>query len=80
MSINLHKKPFKPAERATFLLNSPRGRFIIGQALYVAIKRLREVDDQFQEKSNIADMECLQTIFFPYEIVEHTKVVMKDGK
>jgi hypothetical protein len=74
MTINPHKRPFTEQECAIFLLNSPRGRFIIGQALYLAIEKLSEIADQFQEKSNIADMKALQTIFFPYEIVVKTQV------
>ena len=67
----------KAKERAVFLLNSPRGRFIIGQALYLAIEKLREITEPLQEKSNIADMEALQSIFFPYEIVVRTMVVTR---
>ena len=46
-------------------INSPRGQFIMSQALCLAIKKLEEVKGVMQEKSNIADMKYLQDELFP---------------
>ena len=49
--------------RATAILNSIRGRYIIGQALDVAIETLKK--EGRPQESNIADMELLRDEFFP---------------
>lgn len=67
-------------EQALRMFDSPRGKFIIGQALYLALQKLGEVPDQFQEKSNMADMRLLQRIFFPYEVVVQVQEKMAHGE
>ena len=48
-------------------LQSFRGRYIIGQALFYAIKELKSVEpDVHQEKSNISDMEYLRDELFDF--------------
>lgn len=66
--------------RAMLLFDSQRGKFIIGQALYLALQKLGETPEQFQEKSNMADMRLLQKIFFPYEIVVQAQEKMRHGE
>ncbi len=46
-------------------VNSMRGRYIISQALFLAAKLLKEVEEPFRESSNIADMEFLIDNAFP---------------
>jgi len=50
-------------ELAVALLGSIRGRYIIGQALDVAIRAMKERERP--ELSNIADMELLRDELFP---------------
>jgi len=50
-------------ELAVALLGSMRGRYIIGQALDVAIRAMRE--EEYPEDSNIRDMELLRDELFP---------------
>lgn len=71
----MSNKMTKKQKEAFQLFDSPRGRYILGQALYLAIEKLKEVPSEFQEKSNIADMELLKEIFFPYIIVEQAKSI-----
>ena len=40
--------------------NSIRGQYIIGQALYYAIKALEDVPKPFREISNISDMDYIR--------------------
>jgi hypothetical protein len=56
-------------EQAIGFLNSMRGRYIVAQALSVAIKTLSAVPPPHTEVSNIADMEYIrENIFdFPFE-------------
>ena len=44
---------------------SPRGEYIISQALVVAIEQLKTVPDKQREDSNIADMEYLLDKVYP---------------
>ena len=54
-------------EMARILAKSMRGNVIIGQALAIAVKALRQVDSPFREVSNIEDMEMLgETLFQPW--------------
>lgn len=46
------------------LFQSPRGQYIMAQALVVAIERMKQAD--YPEHSNIANMEKLGTLFEPY--------------
>ena len=52
-------------QEAAELLISPRGQYIMSQALHVAIKTLRAVPEQHRETSNIADMQFLLDHLFP---------------
>jgi len=47
-------------------INTVRGRYIIGQALALAVARLEEVPLPHREISNIEDMGRLAILFFPY--------------
>ena len=47
------------------LFASMRGQYIIGQALYVAIKELDKVPGAMKEVSNIEDMKLLMHTLFP---------------
>ena len=61
-------------EMARQFSNSPRGRYIIGQALYIAIEKLKKVPSPQREESNIRDMEFLMRELFPlYEVAEQAK-------
>jgi hypothetical protein len=52
-------------ENATRFLNTVRGKYIVGQALAVAIKQLSSVPEPHKEKSNIRDMIFLLDNVFP---------------
>ena len=52
-------------ELALDLLQSVRGQYILGQALYVAIKSLKRVKKPKREESNILDMQLLLDEVFP---------------
>ncbi len=45
--------------------NSPRGQFIIAQALYLGVKKLQEVEGVHREVSNILDMQYLLDVLHP---------------
>ncbi len=45
--------------------NSPRGQFIIAQALYLGVKKLQEVEGVHREVSNIMDMQYLLDVLHP---------------
>ena len=47
------------------LFASMRGQYIIGQALYIAIKELDKVPGAMKEVSNIEDMKLLMYNLFP---------------
>ena len=61
-------------EQAAEFANSPRGNFILSQALYYGIEALEAVKPEYmQEKSNISDMKFLQNAFpFPPELFDGT--------
>ena len=60
------KKALKPAIK---FASSMRGQYIISQALAIAIESMRTVDDDFQEMSNMKDMEYLfDTVFDIFKI------------
>ena len=48
------------------LLKSPRGQYLIGQALGIASQSLRAADHPRQEVNNAEDMERLGTLFEPF--------------
>ena len=45
--------------------DSPRGQFIIAQALVIAVEELSKVRGPMREYSNIEDMNLLIGIFYP---------------
>lgn len=53
-------------------LGTPRGQYIVGQALAIAVKELEKVESPLQEKSNIADMKFLGENLFKAGYVTHT--------
>jgi len=54
-------------EKAIEFLQSFRGRYIIGQALFYAIKEMESVEPEVhQEKSNIEDMKYLRDELFNF--------------
>lgn len=54
-------------DMALELLQSIRGRLLMGQALHYAIKSLKAVEPPImQERSNIEDMEMISTLFEPF--------------
>ena len=46
-------------EKAVAFANSMRGKYIISQALYVAIMAMKQIPPHHREESNIADMQFL---------------------
>ena len=53
-------------QQAINLCNSPRGAYILGQALYYGIQALEAVEPAvMQERSNIEDMKLLMDEVFP---------------
>lgn len=56
-------------------LNSLRGRYIMAQALYYAIKALESIEGIHREKSNILDMKFLrdELFNFPKEVFENDR-------
>ena len=61
---------------------SPRGRFIMAQALYYGIKKLAEVEGAMREVSNICDMKYMLDVLYPgYEtIFDHIENEMRAVK
>jgi hypothetical protein len=53
-------------------LGTPRGQYIVGQALAIAVKELEKVEKPLQEISNIADMKFLGEHLFKAGYVTHT--------
>ena len=59
--------------RALDFLASPRGRYVVAQALYHGIRTLKQVEpDVMQEKSNIDDMEYLRETLFNFPELFYT--------
>ena len=61
----------KPSEdnelkQAVALFRSPRGQYILAEALFVAINTMKKVENVHREESNIRDMELLSKMFEPY--------------
>ena len=55
-------------------IQSPRGQFIMAQALYKAIEVMKAAPEREREYSNIADMELCQKVFdFPAEAFNNTQ-------
>ena len=61
---------------------SPRGQFIMAQALYYGIKKLSEVEGVMQEVSNISDMQYLLDTLYPgyADIFTHIENEMRTVK
>ncbi len=58
-------------EKAINFCNSIRGKYIISQALCLAVKEINSRPQHAQEPSNVADMEYLIEQLFPlYRVVE----------
>ena len=71
--------------QAPSFARSPRGRFIIAQALYYGILRLSEVEGVMQEKSNIADMQYLLDTLYPgfadiFAHIEQQRITLLNGR
>lgn len=52
------------------LAKSPRGQYLIGQALAIASQALRAADNPRKEENNAQDMERLGTLFEPFFSME----------
>ena len=65
------KVQIKDPSDALKFLGTPRGQYIVGQALAVAVKEMEKVEPALQEKSNIADMKFLGTNLFKAGYVTH---------
>ena len=59
-------------QEALKFLGSPRGQYIVGQALAIAIKELEKVDEPLREVSNIEDMKFLGESLFKAGYATHT--------
>lgn len=60
------------SQEALKFLGSPRGQYIVGQALAIAVAELEKVEEPLQEKSNIADMKMLGEQLFKAGYATHT--------
>ena len=60
------------SKEALKFLGSPRGQYIVGQALAIAVKELEKVEEKLQEKSNIDDMKFLGSELFKAGYATHT--------
>lgn len=58
----------KPSPEAMAFLGSMRGRYIIGQALGIAIAEMEKVPPPHREESNIEDMKFLRDSIPGFEI------------
>lgn len=65
------QKQTKAQTEALKLLGSPRGQYIVGQALALAVKQLKELNDEGQE-TIISDMEFLGNSLFMAGYVTHS--------
>lgn len=54
---------------AEMLLKSPRGNFILSQALTVAIEQMETEPPERREVSNIADMRLIRNELFPLFVI-----------
>jgi len=60
-------------QEAWAFAGSPRGQFIISQALCIAIEEMKKVPAPHTEPSNIADMEYLRDNAFPIYHIVHSR-------
>ena len=67
-------------KKAIGFMQSFRGRYIIGQALFYAIKELESVEPEVhQEKSNIEDMKYLRDELFNFPDEMYTSQSVKES-
>jgi len=65
---------------------SPRGKYIMAQALYYGIKKLTEVEGAMREVSNICDMKYLLDVLYPgyenlfYHIEQQRTTLLNGGE
>ena len=67
-------------QQAQSFLNSPRGQYIIGKALFYAVRELEKVEGAEKEVSDINHMKYFQKTLFAWptlvqEVQEHGTVV-----
>jgi len=73
------KETRRKKEEIIEFVNSPRGNYIISQALCIAVNKLRSRPAREREDSNIRDMEFLIEHAFPiYESVSSWKEAMDE--
>jgi len=68
----------KEKKQALELFQSMRGQYIIGQALYLAISKIKEVPKERREISNMKDMEELGEQLFAIGYAP-TKLMYEDA-
>ena len=61
-------KVYTDTEKAVAFLNTARGRYIVAQALELAIIKLDEVPGVYKQASNIEDMRFLRRHLFNFPI------------
>lgn len=67
-------------KNALNFLSSFRGRYIVGQALFYAIKEMESVEPEVhQEKSNIEDMKYLRDELFNFPDEMYSSQSVKEG-
>jgi hypothetical protein len=67
-------------DHAVKFLGSMRGRLIMSQALYYAIKQLDSVEGVQKEVSNIDDMKFLRDELFNFPVFDNGEAFDKDKK
>jgi hypothetical protein len=71
MSVKNKKPNDELVKKATDFANSIRGRYIISQALHLAVKSINKRPKHRREPSNVQDMEYLLSILYPEWIGIH---------
>lgn len=59
-------------ERRTALINSARGSYLVGQALAIACRVMRNAPHPWREESNAQDCAVLGALFEPFFTMELT--------
>ena len=69
----------KEMDEAIEFAESLRGNYIIGQALFYAIKELEKIPSPYREVSNISDMKYIRDNLYmiPEELYETVKIPEK---
>lgn len=71
---------YSELQTAWQFLQSEKGKYIIGQALSIAIKTLSTVEGAEQEKSNIEQMQYLERVLFPmYSEIQRAMADWRNG-